>query len=322
MPWFPVDDGFAFHHKAVKAGNAAIGLWTRAGSWCAQQLTDGHVPTHMVPMFGTEAQARRLVRAGLWHEVDGGYQFHGWTSHSRNPTRSKVDEQRSKAQARKAQSRAKERVPNENDASPSGDRRDNNGVINDKDTSPSDPRSIYNPPISEEPQRNGGSHNTLAYAGARARSSPLLSSPRELSDESSPPCSPPAGDASKPKRSPAKSTPDGFDQFWSTYPKRVGKQAAIKAWRKATGLADPDTIIDGARRYAESRQGEDPKFTAHPSSWLNAGRWDDEPQPRYTPPPKRSAKDDKIAQLQSLKSAVSDSPDGDFRALRALPGGA
>ena len=33
MPWFNVDDGFAFHRKAVRAGNAAIGLWTRAGSW-------------------------------------------------------------------------------------------------------------------------------------------------------------------------------------------------------------------------------------------------------------------------------------------------
>jgi 5-methylcytosine-specific restriction endonuclease McrA len=83
MPWFNVDDGFAFHRKAVKAGNSAIGLWTRAGSLCAQQLTDGFVPAEMVKVLGTAAQARKLVAAGLWVEVEGGFQFHEWTEYQR-----------------------------------------------------------------------------------------------------------------------------------------------------------------------------------------------------------------------------------------------
>jgi len=102
MPWFNVDDGFAFHHKAVKAGNAAIGLWTRAGSWCAQQLTDGYVPAEMVDVFGTPAQARRLVAAGLWHTVEGGYRFHQWTENGRNPTRKEVEKKRQAESDRKA----------------------------------------------------------------------------------------------------------------------------------------------------------------------------------------------------------------------------
>lgn len=105
MPWFNVDDGFAFHHKAVKAGNAAIGLWTRAGSWCAQQLTDGFVPDEMVLVLGSQAQADRLVAAGLWIAVDGGFQFHEFTENGRNPTKKDVMERRRKESERKARFR-------------------------------------------------------------------------------------------------------------------------------------------------------------------------------------------------------------------------
>lgn len=140
---------------------------------------------------------------------------------------------------------------------------------------------------------------------------------RELSDESSPPCSPPAGDGAKP---PAKREPDRFDEFWQTYPKRVGKQAAIKAWRKALGITDADTIIEGARRYAASRNGEDPRYTAHPTTWLNGGRWDDEPAPAYTPPAQQSTADQRIAELQARKRHLGPAPD-DGGVLRALPQG-
>lgn len=90
MPWFNVDDGFAFHHKAIRAGNTAIGLWTRAGSWCSQQLTDGHVPDAIVAVLGTPKQADRLVAAGLWARVPNGYQFHEWGEDGRNPSRESV----------------------------------------------------------------------------------------------------------------------------------------------------------------------------------------------------------------------------------------
>jgi hypothetical protein len=76
--WFKVDDGLAFHHKTVKAGNAAMGLWVRAGAWCGALMTDGFVPDEILAVMGTSAQAARLVSAGLWIPVDGGYQFHGW----------------------------------------------------------------------------------------------------------------------------------------------------------------------------------------------------------------------------------------------------
>lgn len=83
MPWFRVDGGFAFHRKVVLAGNAAVGLWTRAGSWSAEEGTGGWIPDEMVLALGTKAQAHRLVDASLWRRVDGGYEFHDWDD--RNP---------------------------------------------------------------------------------------------------------------------------------------------------------------------------------------------------------------------------------------------
>src|SRR5918998_166265 len=80
MTWFKVDDTLAFHHKTVAAGVSAMGLWVRAGSWCAQTLTDGFVPEHMVPALadGDASLAGSLVEAGLWRRVKGGYTFHEW----------------------------------------------------------------------------------------------------------------------------------------------------------------------------------------------------------------------------------------------------
>lgn len=92
MPWFKVDDNLAFHHKVIAAGNPAMGLWVRAGSACAQQLTDGFIPAHMATALGTKAQAERLVSAGLWERAEGGYKFHEWAA--RQPSKASVEAER------------------------------------------------------------------------------------------------------------------------------------------------------------------------------------------------------------------------------------
>jgi hypothetical protein len=79
VPWFRVDDNLAFHHKAIAAGNAAMGLWVRSGSWSMQQLTDGFIPAQVARSIGTPNEAKRLCSAGLWvPQEDGGYSFHEW----------------------------------------------------------------------------------------------------------------------------------------------------------------------------------------------------------------------------------------------------
>jgi len=107
--WFKVDDTFAFHSKVVAAGNAAVGLWCRAGAWSMQQLTDGHVPKHIASQLGTRTEARRLVDAGLWVEKDDGYEFHEWSQ--RQPSRVQVnaDREAAKERQRKARDAARRR---------------------------------------------------------------------------------------------------------------------------------------------------------------------------------------------------------------------
>jgi len=69
-----------------------------------------------------------------------------------------------------------------------------------------------------------------------------------------------------------------FDEFYSACPRKVGKDAARKAYAKALTKTDHATLMAGIRRYAEERRGKDAQYTAHPASWLNAGRWADEPE--------------------------------------------
>jgi hypothetical protein len=82
-----------------------------------------------------------------------------------------------------------------------------------------------------------------------------------------------------------------FDAFWRVYPLKVGKGAARKAFRHACTRASADTIIDGVERYVQTKP--DPKFTKHPSTWLNSDCWLDEPsnvvqyqRPAYLEPQK------------------------------------
>lgn len=110
MPWFRVDDNMAFHHKVIAAGNAAVGLWARAGAACSQQLTDGFVPDHLADTLGTRAQAKRLVEVGLWSRVEGGYRFHEWDQ--RQPKKVEVEAEREAARERMRTARAAKRSGN------------------------------------------------------------------------------------------------------------------------------------------------------------------------------------------------------------------
>lgn len=105
MVWFKVDDALAFHPKTLRAGNAAMGLWVRAGSWSAQQLTNGLIPDSILPSLGTVKQAQALVAAGLWRRADGAWSFHEWNADGRQPTRESVEAERAAARERQRKHR-------------------------------------------------------------------------------------------------------------------------------------------------------------------------------------------------------------------------
>lgn len=100
MAWFKVDDKFHSHSKARKViadDPAALALWVVAGSWSSDNLQDGFVPDHQLPWLipvGADELARKLVTAGLWRRVRGGYQFHDFDDW--NPTADEVQDLRKK----------------------------------------------------------------------------------------------------------------------------------------------------------------------------------------------------------------------------------
>jgi hypothetical protein len=68
-----------------------------------------------------------------------------------------------------------------------------------------------------------------------------------------------------------------FDEFWRGYPRKVGKTAAKKAWAKAVKEVDAAEIQAGLDAQLPAMAKTEARFIPHPATWLNEGRWMDEP---------------------------------------------
>ena len=108
MPWFKVDDAFHGHPKVMELSPAAVGVWTLAGSWCANYLTDGEIKASIVRRFGADdAMVSELVEAGLWIDLGGSYQFKDWEEYQ--PLKEEVMAERNAARERMKAVRAKKK---------------------------------------------------------------------------------------------------------------------------------------------------------------------------------------------------------------------
>lgn len=78
-----------------------------------------------------------------------------------------------------------------------------------------------------------------------------------------------------------------FEAFWKVYPKKVGKQAAWKAFRRVK--VPLETLVSAVDRQKCSVQWREQngRFIPNPATWLNQGRWEDEIQ-ETAPEEKRS----------------------------------
>ena len=72
----------------------------------------------------------------------------------------------------------------------------------------------------------------------------------------------------------ASASPSGFDEFWTLYPNKVGKDAAAASYRKALKRESHTEIMGGLRRY---RAKTDDRPWCNPATWLDQGRWADQP---------------------------------------------
>ena len=237
MTWFRVDDNLCGNKKPRRAGLPAMGLWTIAGSYSSQQGLGGFIPQWYVETWPSGVKlAAKLVEVGLWvpSEFDGdaGWEFHDWEQC--NPSRAKVEQDRSAARKRMRVRRSGEQDECSEDVRANTHRTDggcSDGVL-------------------------AGAHTGTAAA----RPVPALPVPKTIS---------PTADRA-------------FEQFWAAYPLHVGKAAAQKAFVKAQREVGHVPLIAGALRF-RSDPNREPGFTPHASTWLNAGRWDDDPLPSRAP---------------------------------------
>lgn len=75
---------------------------------------------------------------------------------------------------------------------------------------------------------------------------------------------------------------DRFEQFWSSYPCKVARLRAEKAFRTLAPDGDTFTLmLSGLERQKRSRQWhrDDGEYIPHPATWLNQHRWEDERPP-------------------------------------------
>lgn len=71
----------------------------------------------------------------------------------------------------------------------------------------------------------------------------------------------------------------GFEEFWKAYPKKLGKGAARKAWKKLNPSSSLLTnILEAIKKQKSCEQWckDNGQFIPHPATWLNQERWQDE----------------------------------------------
>lgn len=91
--------------------------------------------------------------------------------------------------------------------------------------------------------------------------------------------SPPAGGDGNVQEPQGQDYPPGFVQFWTHYPRKVGKGEAFAAWKRMS-RADKEAAIDRAEWFAGCWKANDPngdraQFIPHPGTWLRQRRWED-----------------------------------------------
>lgn len=122
MSWVKLDDRANEHRKQVAAGPVACWLWACGLMYCNRQPKhDGFVPAGVVPMLfrgATQKVAAKLVEAGLWDAVEGGYRVHDY--HEYQPTQNVADERKERRieRARKAAASRWGNAPSMQQASP------------------------------------------------------------------------------------------------------------------------------------------------------------------------------------------------------------
>lgn len=66
-----------------------------------------------------------------------------------------------------------------------------------------------------------------------------------------------------------------FECFWTTYPRRVAKKEARRAWEKLKP-AQQESALQALPSHVEFWADRETQFIPYPASWINGERWEDE----------------------------------------------
>lgn len=84
-----------------------------------------------------------------------------------------------------------------------------------------------------------------------------------------------------PPKPPKGGEPSGFAEFWSAYPKKIGKGAAEKAFAKAKVNGHLPEVLRAleAQKQTDQWQKDGGQYIPNPATWINQKRWEDEIEP-------------------------------------------
>jgi uncharacterized protein YdaU (DUF1376 family) len=107
--------------------------------------------------------------------------------------------------------------------------------------------------------------------------------PKEETNTSAPPSAPLV--AERVSRTPRRHKPEETERFVEFYddiwPRKVGRDEALRAWVRASAVKgwDEDRLCESAARWAVfyEESGTEQQYIPHPATWLNQGRYKDQP---------------------------------------------
>lgn len=128
-----------------------------------------------------------------------------------------------------------------------------------------------------EHQRSAAEANKAADQAKRAAGARWAAAERDAAGNASsmPTAMPKREERDNNTSSPSEIDSD-FEAWYSNYPKKVGKQGAIKAYRKARKSVSAEDLVNGLAAQLPRMLTSERRFIANPATWLNDGRWEDE----------------------------------------------
>jgi hypothetical protein len=260
VAWARIDDAFYDHPKfcgllSEPDGWALVGFWTACLAWAHRHTRKpgkipGFVPHSTVVRMDRAVgltYAQVLVKHGLWEAAEGGYLIHDFGMYLPS---------------------AKETVARVAGGLLGAHRRWHDGPYEEcPKCHTTDCIALSHKPIARSQECDG---SCVGHAGSF----------KELTSNHNKPVPPARGEqATLDVPAPKRDSPE-FTEFWSHYPRKVGKEAARRAWKTViTRRKVPaKTVIAAAARYKTHCPADD-QYVPHPATWLNDGRYDDE-QPR------------------------------------------